>query len=394
MKHAKPNHRQTLPGLLNLAGLLFISGLLALGATGCGDERGATVPGDVAVDDYEAMDLDKAYGGLTYSDESPAFGDAELEAMSLEDQEAASDDPLQDDAELAGLEAAALGGDDPAAPPPPTVIALRLTWGQLDGAPEDIREEVQGLDWSGRLRVDRGLVVVRRVILFERPRDHLVRPRPDRRTVAWVSHTGPHFDGLIVEVVVPPAAPDSASAGTPAPVMLHLVTPLVALDIPVAELAGLDVTHPVDELGNALRLEGHRVTDEDLCPKGFLGGIWKADRDSTTVEGGVFKGRWVGLWGRLHGFVRGRYGLDSSGERVFFGKYIDRQGRCRGMLAGAWEAADASGRGGFHGEWHNAAATVEGVLGGEYVHAAGRPAGVFSGRWTTLCDQEAAESLR
>jgi len=389
MDHTKLDRWRSLPGLLLLAGLL------ALGAIGCGDEAGTTVPGAVAVDDYEAMDLDKAYGGLTFSDESPGFGDAELAAMALEDQEAASDDPLQDDAELLALEAAALGGDDPAAPPPPTIIALRLTWGQLDGSPQDIREQVQGLDWSGRLHVDRGLLVVRRVILFERPRDHLVRPRPDRRTVAWVSHTGPHYDGLIVEIVVPPAPADSASAGTPTPpVMLHLVTPLVSLDIPVADLAGLDVTRPVDELGNALRLEGHRVTDEDLCPKGFLGGIWKSDRDAETVEGGVFKGRWIGLWGQLHGFVRGRYGLDSSGERVFFGKYVDRQGRCRGMLAGNWEAADESGRGAFHGEWHNAAETVEGVLGGQYIHAAGRPGGFFSGRWARLCDQDAAESIR
>jgi hypothetical protein len=384
---AKPNRRFVLPGLLALVGLL------TLGLTGCSGERGATVPDIAAVDDFDAMDLDKAYGGLTFSDESAAFGDAELDALALEDQGAVSEDPLQDDAEVRALEAAALGGDDPAAPPPPVITALRLTWGQLDGDPADIREEIQGLDWSGMLRVDRGVVVVRRVILFERPRDHLVRPRPDRRTVAWVSHTGPHFDGLIVEIIEPAAAADSMTAGTPPPNLLHLVTPQISLVIPVADLAGFDATRPIDELGNALRLEGHRVTDEDQCPKGFLGGVWRADQDSTTVEGGVFKGRWVGLWGQLHGFVRGRYGLDSNGERVFFGKYIDQRGRCRGLLAGTWQAADENGRGRFHGEWHNAAETVEGVLGGDFVQVHARPGGFFSGRWAMLCDQEAVESI-
>ncbi len=378
---------------LQVTGLLILAALLPLGLAGCGDDQGATVPAVAAVDDYDAMDLDKAYGGLTYTDEAPAFDDDYYATMSLEDQESASDDPLQDDAEVLELEDAALlpAGDD--APPPPRIVALRLTWGRLDGAPEDIREEVQGLDWSGRLRVDRGLVVVRRVILFERPRDHLVLPRTDRRSVAWVSHTGPHFDGLIVEIIEPVAPADSASAGTLPPNVLHLATPQIALDIPVADLAGLDVTRPVDELGNALRLEGHRVTDEDLCPKGFLGGVWLADGDSTTVEGGVFKGRWVGLWGRLHGFMRGRYGLDSSGERVFFGKYIDTRGRCRGLLAGTWEAADENGRGRFHGEWHNEIETVEGVLGGDYHRAAERPGGFYAGRWATVCDAEAVESI-
>ncbi len=384
----------TLSRKLFLLGLLALAGLLTLGLTGCGGEQGATVPADAAVVDDEAMDLDQAYGGLTFTDEAPAFGDEYYAAVSLEDQASASDDPLQYDAEVRELEDAALQPAGTGAPPPPRIIALRLTWGRLDGAPEDIREELQGLDWSGRLHVDRGLVVVRRVILFERPRDHLVRPRPDRRTVAWVSHTGPHFDGLIVEIIEPAAPADSANVGTVPPNMLHLVTPQITLDIPVAELAGLDATRPVDALGNALRLEGHRVTDEDLCPKGFLGGVWKADRDSTTVEGGVFKGRWVGLWGQLHGFMRGRYGLDSSGERVFFGKYIDQRGRCRGMLAGTWEVADESGRGRFHGEWHNAAGTIEGVLGGDYGQAAERPGGFFTGRWTTLCDPETVESLR
>jgi hypothetical protein len=388
MSTAMPIRKSTLWGLLALAGLMTC--LLA----GCGGERDATAPAVAAADDFDAMDLDQAYGGLTFTDEAPAFGDPYDEAMAIEDQASASEDPLQDDAEVRDLEDAALHPAGPGAPPPPaSVTALRLTWGRLGGSPEDIHEQIQGLDWSGMLRVDRGLIVVRRVILFERPRDHLVLPRPDRRTVAWVSHTGRHFDGLIVEIIEPAAPVDSTTAATPAPNMLHLTMPRIALDIPVTELAGLDVTHLIDEPGNALRMEGHRVADEDLCPRGFLGGAWHADRDSTTTDGGVFKGRWVGLWGRLLGYVRGRYGLDSSGERVFFGKYIDRQGRCRGMLAGTWQAADENGRGQFHGEWHNADATVEGILGGDFAEVPGRPGGFFSGRWVTLCDQEAVESL-
>lgn len=376
-----------------LAGAAALLWILAVGLAGCGNDGDPTGTNDVGVDDYDAMDMNEAYGGLTATDEQPAFGDAEVEQIAAEDRDAASDDPLQTDPEVAAYEDDL---SDPAAPDSlrPTITAVKLTWGRLDGPLADAAESDEPTDWSGMFRVDRGLVVVRRLILFERPRDHLVRPRIDRRTVSWVSHTGPHYDGLIVEIIEPPVLPDSPGDGPPLPNMVHLVTPRVSFDLPVADLDGIDRTDTIDDQGDALRVEGHLVTGDELCPKGFLSGIWMPDPATEATDDGYFKGRWVSVWGVVRGFVRGRYGVNDAGEQVFFGKYIGNAGRFRGLISGNWESADANGHGRFQGRWVDAAETVEGLLGGDYIHVPERPGGFFSGRWATLCDGSAALTLR
>lgn len=374
--------------------ILAVLALTAVWLGGCSETGDMVATGETGVDDYATLDLDKAYGGLTPTDEPTAFGDAYFDAADGEDLESASDDPLQTDPEVLELEDRA---GDPESPQRPDVTVLRLTWGRLNGAIEDRDEAVDALDWSGLLNVDEGIAVARRLILFERPRDHLVRPRIDRQTVAWVSHTGPHYDGLIVEILRPrPAggAEDAATDAGPAVKRLHLSTPQVSFDIPLDELDGLDRTVLVDDAGNALRIEGHRLGDEDLCPKGFLSGIWIAEVDEETGAAGYFKGRWVGLWGQLKGHMRGVYGVNSDGESVFYGKTINRSGRFLGLLSGTYAGGEEPGHGVFNGEWVDAAETVEGVLGGEWVQIEGRPGGFYSGRWATLCDDEAVESIR
>ncbi len=91
--------------------------LIAFGLAGCSSTEDLTSTTEVAVDEYESMDMDKSYGGLTFTDESADFEDAELMAMASEDVDAESDDPLQDDTEVAGYEARVLNGD-PADPRP------------------------------------------------------------------------------------------------------------------------------------------------------------------------------------------------------------------------------------------------------------------------------------
>ncbi len=388
---------------LKLIGLVALFGLMILGMTGC-SETGTTTPSDIAAgsDDYDGMDMNKANGGLTATDETEAFGDAYFLDTEAEYEDDAADDPLENDAEVAGYEAQVAEGD-PTDPNRPTITVLKLLWGQLDGLAEDIDEGFDVLDWTGRLSVDRGIAVVRRVILFERPYDHLVRPINEqtgtinRRAVGWVSHTGPHYDGLVIEIIEPPMQPDVA-ADEPAVNMLHLVTPQISLDIPVADLSGYDEVYPVDEAGNALSIEGHLLSDLLQCPKGFLGGIWVArplfDEEGNQVADGFFKGRWVDVWGRMMGFLRGGYGVNDAGERVFFGKYISRHGQFRGLLSGTYGPNEETGLGAFQGEWVNAAGTREGVLGGQYMQIPDRPGGFFSGRWATLCDTEAVDSIQ
>jgi len=375
----------------NIISVIALLALLGLGLTGCGETSNPSATDSVAVDDYDAMDLDKAYGGLTFTDESPDFADDYYAQAAIEDLDTETDDPLQDDLEVLAFEADLLD-QDPVDPdrPRPQITILRLTWGQLDGLIEDIDEIVEPVDWSGMVRVDRGLVVARRTILFEKPRDHVVRPRIDRHTVAFVSHTGPHYDGLIIEIIEPPVSP--LQVADLAPNMLRILTPQIELELEMDALAGMDQTHLVDDLGNAIRLEGFHLSDLDLCPKGFLHGIWVAqeivNEEGTLIADGFFKGRWVDVWGRLRGAVRGRYGIDSEGDQVFFGKYINRSGHFQGMLQGTWEPAAEGERGTFNGRWINRARTVEGVLGGQYIQADNRPGGYFGGRYAGLCDND------
>ena len=256
------------------------------------------------------------------------------------------------------------------------------------------------LDWTGTLQVDRGIVLIRRVVLFERPFDSVVRPRPDRQTVAWNSHTGGHYDGLVVEIIEPPLAEVDSLVS---PNMFHVDMPGFQGSFPVSELADMDELIEVDDLGNRLSINGFTLEDIDLCPKGFLSGRYRImnrvapDSVDTGDHGerlGAFAGAQYGLHGRIDGFMRGGYGLDSAGKRVFVGKFIDRQGRFGGLIGGTWEPAGNEGElASFRGEWVTRGGRVEGVLGGEAHPVEGYPGGFLVGRWTTSCDEEASAEV-
>ncbi len=365
---------------LLLAGLALVA---ALGLAGCGTDRATTTATEGTADDYATLDLDAEFGGLTATDEPAAFGDAALEQAILAEAGEEADDPLAVDPQVAQLEALAVAADDSAAPPRPRVTFLRIVWGVLDSPADTLGAADEGpdrVDWTGRIQVDRGLVIVRRVISFERPRDHLL-PRLDRRTVDWVSHTGPRSDGLLIEVLEPPVRPDSTGA-LPPPNRLRFRTAPYSAEFVVEELVGLDATYPVLPEGNAIHFTGFRP---DICPRGFLAGFWQARSDSA----GTFRGRWLGLQGRSDGFLRGGYGYDSEGHRVLVGKWIGTGGRFRGLLRGTWEPSPEPGRGRFAGHWVNAAGTVEGDFGGGFLAAPESPGGFFAGRWAALCPRVA-----
>jgi len=339
-------------------------------------------PSDIAADDYDAIDLDQAYGGLTMTDEQPAFDDPYLIAEDAQDEGDAFDDPLANDPEVREMERRGHGQGQGEGTARPRFTYLRVVWGELDAASDE--PDGDAVDWTGALHVDRGIVVVRRVILFERPGDNIVHPRPDRRTVAWNSHTGGHFDGLVLQIIERPQDLEGEE-----PNQLHFGTGPLTTSFAVAELVGLDQVFPVEPAGNAVHFVGFNLAELDSCPKGFLGGRWHDD-PASEAEGGMFRGRWVGLHGLTEGHLRGRYGVNDAGERVFFGKYINRRGHFRGLLAGTWLPGEEPGQGVFEGHWVNRQETVEGVLSGRYATAPERPVGSFQGRWATLCDDEAA----
>lgn len=379
------------PGLLPLLAL-------AMFTAGCSDDATDPVSApEQAVDSYDAMDLGLDFGGLSASDEEEAFADPALKAMLLAEDGEAVDDPLGGDPDLLRLEAMGDEPADPADPTRPRFTFLRLRWGMVRGPEDTLALDESGcgtLDWTGRIRADRGLVVVRRALAFERPWDHLVLPRADARTVDFVSHTGCGWDGLLLEIV---ERPEDFGEENLEPNRLHIdAGPYVGVH-EVAALAGLDQTVEIDQAGNLIQLNGFTLQDIAWCPKGFLSGRYRALPVDAQVTGeaggtllGTFSGAWLGLTGRIDGFLRGGYGLDPEGNRVFAGKYVDRQGRFRGLLRGSWNPGESADQpADFQGHWVGAAGQVEGHLGGSAHPVPGRPGGFFEGRWTTDCDEQA-----
>lgn len=384
--------------------ILIVPAALALLFAGCGDEDGTTPTGagPVGVDDYSAIDFDLPYGGLTKTDEQPAFGDPYLLQMDaladLDDFE----DALAQDPEVRRLQSRTGTPGGPDGGERPRFTFLHIAWGVLDGPIDEITgrpEDGDLVDWSGHLSVDRGIVLVRRVILFERPADQVIQPRPDRQTVAWRSHTGLHYDGLIIEIIEPPLGSggehgdgQGGDPDEPVPNVLHFVTGPFTRDFPVDELAGLDEVFEVEPAGNAIHFAGFTLGDIAYCPKGFLAGRWVDDPDREEA-GGFFAGRWVSLYGLVRGYLRGAYGLNREGEPVFYGKYVGRDGRFQGLVEGVWTPGEDEGEGSFEGHWVGANELVEGVLDGRFLTEPGELRGFFQGRWATLCDEEAVSQI-
>lgn len=384
--------------------LVGILSLLTAFMIGCGEDAETTIAGtaDVGIDDYAEIDFDAEYGGLTTSDEEPAFADTYL----LQDDAAAADEVFVDewasDPEVLECEEAGRHQGAPNDPERPRFTFVRMVWGDLDGpvGEDGVVEDGDVMDWTGTLTVDRGTVVVRRVIRFERPFDSVVHPRLDRHTVAWISHTGGHYDGLVIEIIEPPhngQGPGNGSGeGTvepETPNVLHFTTPAFTQDFVVDELAGLDEVFEVEPAGNAIHFVGFNLSDLDDCPKGFLSGIWQDDPE-TDDGSGTFRGRWSGLHGRIQGHMMGSYGYNEAGEPVFFGKYIRCNGSFAGLLEGTWAPDDEDGHGTFEGVWVGETEDVEGVLGGRYYDRPECPGGFYQGRWATDCDDEAVEEIQ
>jgi hypothetical protein len=380
--------------------LLAVAALL-VPLAGCSDDDTAFAPGTTAADDFANLDLNAPFGGLTETDEEIAFDDAGLKAMLLMEEGDALEDPVARDPLVLEMEERSRHRERHRDGELADFTYARLTWGMLRGPDDTTRVEgpCEVTDWTGTLRVDRGALVVRRTIRFEFPADHVVFPRLDRQTVAFVSHTGCHFDGLLIQIVEPPLAEGEEEPATPN--TLRIETAAFSAEIPVADLAGMERVVDVDDAGNRFAVTGFKLRDIEICPKGFLSGRYRTrgeDRPDTVrgddgevraVRHGQFAGAWYTLHGRIHGFMRGGYGVDAEGARVFVGKFIDRHGRFKGLIRGGWEPAADGRLARFRGEWVARGGGVEGVLGGEAHPVAGYPGGFYAGRWTTTCDEEA-----
>jgi len=380
--------------------VLTILMMLAVFLTACSDD--GDNPAETSMtgtDNYEGMDFALPYGGLTVSDENEAFNDESLQTMMYAEDGEEYDDPISAD-EVQELEDQGNQPGDPNDPNRPRFTFLRLRWGMVTGPEDTLNVPVPPCDitdWSGEIRADRGIVRVRRVIRFERPEDHIVRPRQNPQTVEFVSHTTCHFDGLLLQIIERPGDYDPDNTE---PNRLHINAGPYTGVYEMEALAGFNEIIEVDDQGNLMQLNGFNLSDLAYCPKGFLAGRYRpvpedgSELITGSEEPGTHIGRMAGVYtdltGRIKGFMRGGYGLDADGNRVFFAKYIGRRGGFRGLISGTWEPAeDERNLHSFEGRWVSASGNIDGLLGGMAHSIEDIPGGFYEGRWTAICDDEA-----
>lgn len=339
------------------------------------------------------IDLDSPTGGFAYTDEAPAFGEADDYDRILS-EETAYDDPYRNEAEIQNMERNR------------RVLRYRLraVWGRLLCRNDSTAVDCCGVDWTGRMHMEGGAIVIERVIAFD-PQDSI--SRVDRSTIEWISHTCPHVDGVQVRIIVPPAGrADSLSMRPEVAPVLTIETGPYTSTFTLEELAAMEVVQPVDRCCNGISINSHIIPE--YCPHGHLSGRWHstdpdtivaADStvapDSAKIRGivhGVYRGIWMGANGTPSGYMRGVYGVNSAGEPVFFGKYIDMSGRIKGILRGRYgplpevTAASVNTCGYFKGEWIGRSQEVQGRLEGRWMGAAPGQ-GLFHGIWGMNCSK-------
>ncbi len=324
---------------------LFACSLVAV-AGACTD-----TPEDEA--DVVISNLELENGGLDMEDEAPMFGvDDQFTAAAVETGTAVAD-PMDRDTEIVALRER------------PDVQRLRVAavWGRLPPS----REDVTRTDWSGRVEVSRGAIVVRHRIGFEEATDRLA-PRDSRTSIAFSSVTGPFADGLVLEVL--------ADADLGDITLSYVPDTGERLDLRLGDLLAGPVSTDRDANGNRIVVTALR-RDRDDCDHGFMRGRWHALR----AGAGVFRGIVTDADGAPIGHMRGIYGQRRNGEQVFFGKYINREGQFRGIFGGHYRD------GAFVGRWATRAGE-HGRLGGHYRESLPGPevGGHYMGRWAeTSC---------
>ncbi len=367
--------------------------LLAVFIFGAGCDSGSDYTAGPASAEQEetVIDLDSPTGGFSLSDEEPAFGEADLYTYSKDEK--VYDDEINNDPVMERYRNRNRKGVKR--------FRLRAIWGRLPSYQDSSSADCYGLDWSGSLTFNRGIVVIEKLIAFE-PGDYITRK--DRSTIEWVSNTCPHVDGIQVRLIAPPAFADCDSVNTDstriAEPALTISTGPYTKSFTLEELEALELIEPVDRCCNGIALNSY--IRYPGCPTGHLLGKWKSiepdtiPSDSTSSGGtekillGYFRGVWLGENGRIGGYLKGAYGQNSSGESVFFGKYIDFKGRFKGLLKGYYEVspvdtfAYSPPRGIFRGRWFNRNLTPQGSLKGDWVTDT-EGNGFFHGRWIKNC---------
>jgi hypothetical protein len=326
--------------------------LLTLPATACLDRGGDNDSQDVSTS------LEHTTGGFDTTDEPPGFGaDVELRTAAIEGDATVTDSLSADPTAVTMDHASTTTG-----------FRVAVLWGKLpaDRGAQDSR------DWSGALAISHGGLLVRHTIGFEDATDKLL-PRTSLDTVSFQSVTRPFVDGLALTVLNPTPTTSSALTLT--------YTPADGSTSYTLDLAQLAAGPIVIDAGAGFKIVavGHR-RQADPCDRGFMRGRWHA----LSSNLGRFLGVLTDEDGASIGHVRGVFGQRRNGDPVLFGKFIDREGHFRGILAGTYANGEYRARWidrqGDHGTAH-----------GVYFAGATESSGGFLGRWAeTSCTADTA----
>ncbi len=332
-----------------------MSYLAALSLAACTGGTDGDPSDEEAEEIASALELEN--GGLDMEDEAPQFGAPEEFAEASLEQDSAVDDAIASDPATTEVLAA----------PDAVLYDTAVIWGQM---PPDFRNR-DGHEWDGTISINRGAMIVRRRVGFEHSTD-AIAPRTDRLSVSFRSMTLPLVDGLFITVV----DPDPAS--TEPQTLTYTGADGTVLSATMAELVSGPESVEVDASGNRIVATAMREP-ADPCAHGNLRGRWHRVRDG--------RGRMIGVVsnaeGEPVGHIRGVYGRRRNGEQVFFGKYIDRDGRFQGLFGGQYRD------GNFAGRWIVRPGLDHGDLGGMYRETIDGPetGGLFVGRWAeTSCN--------
>jgi len=303
--------------------------------------------------------LATSYGGVTASPEPEIATGAEGAAV-FADPTLPEGDPMAD--ERANLADARR-------------VRILVAWGFFRLHPD----ATEIVDWSGSLTVTNAALRLVRPARFETATDHVILPRTDIHTIAFESQTRPHWDGLVVDVVL---SPDLNPAGDP--VTLTFDSAVANASLTIEHGMRRTVVTTVDDAGHKLAYHVIRP-DHDGCAEGFLLGRWEVLARPAGHEIGTFFGRFIGSAGEVRGVVRGLFGQRRNGAQLFFGKIVNRDGDFLGVVAGRY------GDGQFAGRLLGDDRTVEGSVHGVYGDRDDDGDGFFAGRWSQRCGERPDE---
>lgn len=365
---------------------LFLSLLVIVFIYGAGCDSEVESPYSASnTAEENVIDLGSPTGGFTLEDEEPVFGEPDqYRFMDRERAYCDSIDPERDRDRERLFEGA-------------VKFRLRSLWGRLAcGLSDTLVTDCCGVDWSGGMTFDGGIIVIEKLIAFDQE-DEV--KRIDRSTIEWVSRTCPHFDGIQVRLIVPPFGVDSLSEdnGTDVEARLTINAGPFSRTFTLEELYELNVMQPVDRCCNSIIVNSHFIPPS--CPNGYLFGKWEVTgpdtlytEDTGEIRGilmGGFRGAWINQGGHFSGYVKGIFGNNAEGEHLFFGKYIDFNGHFKGILRGKYGPPPEMSEsiipfGWFEGEWYGKNMITMGRLGGRWISDTGGT-GFFHGLWDMYC---------